>query len=135
MEANFSSAAGSSGTTGLSEETTDTTGQQAAGTSGGASQQTGSALREELANLKSDLDALLGKASSLTDRELGVARDRLMTKFGSMRYAARDMASDAKQQLNQGMEMTTEYVKDKPLQSVAIATGVGLLVGAMLRRH
>jgi ElaB/YqjD/DUF883 family membrane-anchored ribosome-binding protein len=122
-----------------------------------------SKVRSELLNLKSDLDTLMSRASSLTDIELHDARDKMMAKFGSMRQSAKDMAdrasqraseakqqfshkaseakqqfshkaSDAKQQLNQGVDVTTEYIKERPLQSVAIAAGVGFLLGALLRR-
>jgi ElaB/YqjD/DUF883 family membrane-anchored ribosome-binding protein len=95
----------------------------------------GSALRAELTNLKSDLDALMSKASNLTDRELSDARDKMLSKFSSMRSTAKGMASEAQRQLHQGVDATTDYVKEKPLQSVAIATGIGLLLGAVLRRH
>jgi ElaB/YqjD/DUF883 family membrane-anchored ribosome-binding protein len=96
-------------------------------------QQTGEALRTELSNLKSDLDTLMSRASTLTDRELSDARDRLLGKYRSMRYAAKGMADQASQQFNESLEATTDYVKDRPLQALAIATGVGLLLGAVLR--
>lgn len=111
-----------------------------------------SKVRSELLNLKSDLDTLMSRASSMSDTELHNARDKMMAKFGTMQQSAKDMASrasqraadarqqlnqrasDAKQQLDQGMDMTTEYIKERPLQSVAIAAGVGFLLGALLRR-
>ena len=103
--------------------------------SGASSASSGDALRAELSNLKTDLDALMSKASGLTDRELSDARDKLVGKFRSMRHAAQGVATEANRQLHHGMDVTTDYVKEKPLQSVAIATGVGLLLGAVLRRH
>jgi ElaB/YqjD/DUF883 family membrane-anchored ribosome-binding protein len=105
------------------------------GSGGGRSsgQQTGEALRTELSNLKSDLDTLVSRASTLSDRELSDARDRLLGKYRSMRYAAKGMADQASQQFNESLEATTDYVKDRPLQALAIATGVGLLLGAVLR--
>jgi ElaB/YqjD/DUF883 family membrane-anchored ribosome-binding protein len=103
--------------------------------SGRSAESRSTSLREELANLKSDLDSLMSRASTLTDRELSDARDRLMSRFGTMRQSAKGMAEQANRQLNQGMEATSEYVKDNPLQSVAVAAGVGLLLGALLRRH
>lgn len=131
---------GVTGTTGM----TGATGTSAdeAQTTGG---QTGSRLREELANLKRDLDTLMSRAASLTDRELSDARDRLMTRFGSMRESAKGVAQQAREQakgvaqqakgqLDQGMDVTAEYVRDKPLQSVALAAGIGLLLGVLLRR-
>lgn len=91
-------------------------------------------MRDELSMLKSDLDALMSHSSTLNETELQEARDRILARFSSMRYAARGIAEQATKQFSQGRDMTVDYVKDKPLQSVAIAAGVGLLIGAMLRR-
>jgi ElaB/YqjD/DUF883 family membrane-anchored ribosome-binding protein len=84
-------------------------------------------LRSDLADLKKDLDALLGKASTLTDRELRDARDRLLARFGTARDAAQE-------QFQQGLDMACSYAKEKPMQAVAIAAGIGLLLGALSRR-
>lgn len=94
----------------------------------------GPALREELASMKRDLDALIGRASTLSDRELSRARDQLMSRFTSMRHAAKGMAVDARQQLDRGVDVTSDYVREKPFQSVAIAAAAGMLLGALLRR-
>ncbi|MET0962685.1 MAG: DUF883 domain-containing protein [Noviherbaspirillum sp.] len=87
----------------------------------------GSNLRRDLSDLKKDLDALVGKASTLTDRELRDARDRLFVKFGTVREAAQE-------QFKHGVDATCDYVKESPMQAVAIAAGVGLLLGALTRR-
>ncbi len=94
-------------------------------------------LRDELSNLKRDLDDLVSRAALLSESELGEARDKMMVKFGSMRNTARGVAEQARTQLNQGMDVTSDYVRDKPLQSVAIAAGFGMLVGVLMRgsRH
>lgn len=131
METDFSSSAAGTGSTPTGS--TGSAGQKAFDDSTTAGRQSRTSLREELANLKSDLDTLMSHAATLTDRELSDARDRLMTKFGSMRESAKGMASKAGDQLSQGMDVTTEYVKEKPIQSVAIAAGIGLLLGALLR--
>ncbi len=94
----------------------------------------GANLRSDLADLKKDLDALLAKASTLTDRELRDARDRLLARFGTMRVAAQDMAGQAQERLSQGVDMTSEYVKERPMQALAIAAGIGLVLGAITRR-
>ena len=103
--------------------------------------QKGSRLRTELSNLKKDLDSLMSRASSLNENDLRNARDRIMTRFSAMQASAKGFASDAnrrageaKQQLNQGVETGTEYVKERPLQSVAIAAGIGFVLGALFRR-
>lgn len=91
-------------------------------------------IREELATLKSDLDALMSHASTLSENELHEARDRILARFSSMRFAARGIADQASRQFSQGRDITADYVREKPLQSVAIAAGIGLLIGAMTRR-
>lgn len=108
------------------------TGTQASGM--GAGQATGSSVRDQLGKLKSDLDGLMSRASSLSDEELRKAHATLMARFSSLRYSARGIASEASRQLNRGMETTTEYVKEKPMQSVAVAIGAGVLLGMLLRR-
>jgi ElaB/YqjD/DUF883 family membrane-anchored ribosome-binding protein len=97
-----------------------------------SSQATG--LRDELSHLKNDLDALLLHASTLSESELREARDRIMAKFSSMRHAAKGIAEQVNRQLNLGRDVTAEYVRERPLQSVLVAAGMGLLIGALLRR-
>lgn len=101
----------------------------------GAAQRTAATLRSELSNLKNDLDALVSRAPSLSDEELSQAHMQLMSRFSSMRYAAKGIANQASRQLNRSMETTTEYVRDKPMQSVAVAVGTGLLLGLLLKRR
>lgn len=93
-----------------------------------------SGLRDDLSNLKSDLDALMSHASTLTEAELREARDRMMSRFSSARFSAKGMAEQASRQITQGRDITADYVRDKPLQSVAIAAGAGLLLGMIFRR-
>ncbi|MDF3035788.1 MAG: hypothetical protein K0S28_1062 [Paucimonas sp.] len=137
------------------------TGETAIGSESGyyandATQGSGS-LRGNLTSLKSELDELLNRADSLSENELNQAYVQLMTKFSSVRFAAksvadqasrqfrtvadqasrqfRTVADQASRQFNDGVEVTTTYVKDRPLQSVAIATGVGLALGILFGRR
>jgi ElaB/YqjD/DUF883 family membrane-anchored ribosome-binding protein len=104
------------------------------GAASGSTQDTTSRMRTELSNLKRDLDDLMSRATSMSDMEFSEARALLMDKFSSMQRSARGIASEAGKQLSQGADMTSEYVKERPLQAVAVAAGVGLLLGAILRR-
>jgi ElaB/YqjD/DUF883 family membrane-anchored ribosome-binding protein len=106
----------------------------ASGSGGGMQSEDGPALREELASMKKDLDALLARASTLSDRELSRARDQLMSQFNTMQQSAKGMAVQARQQLDRGVDVTSDYVRDKPIQSVAIAAGVGMLLSMLLGR-
>lgn len=124
--------------TGNGSEKAGTTTQTAKGLfneAKGATQRTAASLRSELSSLKDDLDALVNRAPSLSDDELAQAHRQLMAKFSSVRYAAKGIADQASRQLNRSMETTTEYVKDKPMQSVALAVGTGLVLGMLFKRR
>lgn len=101
----------------------------------GTAQRSAATLRSELSGLKNDLDALVNRSASMSDDELSQAHAQLMAKFSSVRYAAKGIASEASRQFNRGMETTTGYVKDKPMQSVAVAVGTGLLLGLLFKRR
>jgi ElaB/YqjD/DUF883 family membrane-anchored ribosome-binding protein len=103
---------------------------------GGTAQDSGSSrMRTELSNLKRDLDDLMSRATSMSDMDLNAARALLMEKYSSMQRSVKGIASEAGKQFSHGADLTSDYVKERPLQAVAIATGVGLLLGALLRRR
>ncbi len=92
-------------------------------------------IREELSAIKSDLDALVNRAASMNEEELARAHAQIMARFSSMRYAARGFADEASRQFNRGVETTHQYVKEKPMQSVGLAVGTGLLLGLLFARR
>lgn len=100
-----------------------------------STQDSSSRMRTELSNLKRDLDDLVSRATSMTDMDLNAARALLMEKYSSMQRSVKGIASEAGKQVSHGADLTSDYVKERPLQSVAIATGIGLLLGAILRRR
>jgi len=101
----------------------------------GGTQRTAATLRSELSNFKNELDSLANRAPSLSDDELVQTYAQLMAKFSSVRYAAKGIANEATRQINRGVETTSAYVKDKPMQSMAVAAGTGLLLGLLFRRR
>jgi ElaB/YqjD/DUF883 family membrane-anchored ribosome-binding protein len=117
----------------LSSGLDDTT--QGAYQSSRRGQSTGAALRTELSNLKSDLDTLISRATNLSEDELRREYSRLMTKFSSLRSSAKNVAAQANQQINRSMDATSGYIREKPLQSVAVATGIGVVLGMLFNRH
>ena len=92
-------------------------------------------LRNDLQLLKTDLDSLVTHAVDLTDAELSNAYDKLVGKVSNVRQSARELADKAEHQLHYGIDVTKTYVKERPKQSVAIALGVGALIGILLARR
>jgi ElaB/YqjD/DUF883 family membrane-anchored ribosome-binding protein len=89
----------------------------------------------EFSNLKADLNDLVSRIPSLSEIDLQAAKDKLLDKYESSRISARAYAADAREKLNHGVEIGGEYVKERPLQSIALAAGVGLLLGALISRR
>lgn len=100
-----------------------------------AGKQVGAVASDELANLRADLDDLISKLPSLSDIDLEKAKDNLMQKIAETKETARDVAHDAREQLDHGIECSREYVKDRPLQSVGYAAAIGFLVGLLTSRR
>jgi ElaB/YqjD/DUF883 family membrane-anchored ribosome-binding protein len=100
-----------------------------------AGKQVGAVASDELANLRSDLDDLISRIPSLSDIDLEKAKDNLIQKIAETRETARDVAHEAREQLDHGIECTRDYVKDRPLQSVGYAAAIGLLIGLLTARR
>ena len=92
-------------------------------------------MREELAQLRADIDHLVGTVGRLANGAAGSVID------GAKRTAtyAGDRAEDAYDAvLAQGgrtLKSTDKTIKAHPYLSIAIASGIGLLVGRLLSRH
>lgn len=100
-----------------------------------AGKKIGAVAHGEMTNLRAELDDLISRLSSLSELELIAAKEKLLSKIESTKAAAKDVTADVTQQFNHGVGVTTEYVKERPLQSVAVAAGVGILLGMLISRR
>ena len=100
-----------------------------------AGKQVGAVASDELENLRADLDDLISRLPSLSDIDLEKAKDNLMQKIAETKEAARDVAQDAREQLDHGIECSRDYVKERPLQSVGYAAAIGFLIGLLTSRR
>ena len=91
-------------------------------------------LRSDLQMLKTDIDSLITHAVDLTDAELSDAYERVAGKVASASQSAREFAGKASDKIHQGVDVSTGYVKDRPKQALALALGLGALVGIILAR-
>ncbi len=99
-----------------------------------AGKQVGSVASDEMLKLKADLDDLIARLPSLSDIDLNAAKEKLLQQVAVAREATNQATASAREKLNQGVEVAGGYVKEKPLQSVAVAAGVGILIGMLIAR-
>jgi ElaB/YqjD/DUF883 family membrane-anchored ribosome-binding protein len=103
---------------------------------GSAKQQSyGQSGKDEMSKLRADLDDLVARIPGLSEMDLNAAKEKLLSSISSSRQTAMNYASEARQQINQRVEATGEYVKEKPMQSVGMAAGIGFLLGLLLSRR
>lgn len=100
-----------------------------------AGKQIGAVAQGEMSTLRAELDSLISRISSMSDLELAAAKESLLAKIESTKVAAKGIAADVTQQINHGVGVTTDYVKERPLQSVAVAAGIGILLGMLISRR
>lgn len=91
-------------------------------------------LRSDLQLLKTDIDSLVTHAVDLTDAELSDAYEKIAGKVSAVGQSAREFAGKASDTIHHGVDVSTEYVKDRPKQSLALALGIGTLIGILLAR-
>ena len=100
-----------------------------------AGQQIGAVAHGEMSTLRAELDSIISRVSSMSELELAAAKERLLGKIEASKVAAKGIAADVTQQINHGVGVTTDYVKERPLQSVAVAAGIGILLGMLISRR
>lgn len=97
--------------------------------------QIGAVAKEEVTSLRADLDELTSSLATLSEFELSAAKEKILAKIESAKVTAKGMAKDVTQQINHGVDVTTDYVKERPLQSMAVAASVGILLGMLISRR
>lgn len=99
-----------------------------------ASKQVGAVASDEMSKLKADLDDLIARVPSLSEMDLNAAKEKLLDQVAIARETAKQATLGAREKLNHGVEAAGGYVKDRPFQSVALAAGVGILIGMLITR-
>jgi ElaB/YqjD/DUF883 family membrane-anchored ribosome-binding protein len=86
---------------------------------------------EHISRLMDEAEAML----------VGPVSDRVADKFSDLRVRleqlqtkAMDVYGDARQKVVAGARATDETIRSHPYESLAIALGIGVLLGALIRR-
>ena len=94
--------------------------------------QTPEALLNDLRALVIEAEKMMGAAvSEHTDD----AMDALRTRYAAAQERVGEIYESAKKNVTAGAKYTDETIRANPYQSIAIAAGVGLLVGVLVGRR
>ncbi len=89
-------------------------------------------LLDELHSLVSEAEKMIGDtASEATGDALGALRSR----YEDMQEQLSDVYEGAKKKIVAGAKYTDETIRENPYQSMAVAAGLGLVVGVLLGRR
>jgi ElaB/YqjD/DUF883 family membrane-anchored ribosome-binding protein len=88
-------------------------------------------IKDSLGDLVEDTRALLAATADVAGEKVTAARERVANAL----EAAKDTYSEAQKSAVAGAKATDKVIRDHPYQSIAIAFGVGALVGLLLGRR
>lgn len=97
-----------------------------------AAQKTNDDLKEQIAALKGDVAELTKVIGEMTSAAAEQARGTVAQTVKQTAEAAVETGAQVAHAADDGLAQTLEYVRDKPANAVAIAAGVGFLVGMMM---
>jgi ElaB/YqjD/DUF883 family membrane-anchored ribosome-binding protein len=88
-------------------------------------------IRDNIGDLVEDTRALLAATADVAGDKVTAARERVASAL----EAAKETCAEAQKNAVAGARAADKLVRDNPYQSIAIAFGVGALVGLLLRRR
>ncbi|MDO8541544.1 MAG: hypothetical protein Q7S40_13980 [Opitutaceae bacterium] len=100
--------------------------------SSATSAQTPKELLNDLYSLVADAEKMMGDAVS---EHTGEAVSAMRARFNIAQERLGEMYTGAREKVVAGAKYTDESIRENPYQSIAIAAGVGLLVGVLLGRR
>lgn len=92
-------------------------------------------LLEDLQTVVRDAEALLQETATHTGERVAAIRARAEESLQQAKARLAETHDEVLQNARDAAQATENYVKQNPWQSVAIAAGVGLLIGLLLRRR
>jgi len=88
-------------------------------------------MNNEMGQLADDARALMTATADVAGEKVADARKRLAAALDS----AKDMAGRVRDKAVEGARMADETVREHPYQAIAIALGVGAIIGCLLARR
>lgn len=91
-------------------------------------------LEKQVQDLRNDIAAIASTLSDLGSQKLNEAKDRAQTMYENARAQGDEALNDAREKLTQTQDSICACVREKPMMSLAIAAGIGFVIGQILRR-
>jgi ElaB/YqjD/DUF883 family membrane-anchored ribosome-binding protein len=89
--------------------------------------------------LLAELQALVGEAEQMISGSAGEATDgaldTLRSRYEAMQEQLADVYENTKKKIVAGAKYTDTTIRENPYQSMAVAAGLGLLVGVLIGRR
>ena len=89
--------------------------------------------------LLTELQALVGEAEKMISESVGETTDEavgaLRARYELMQERMSDLYDGAKKKVVAGAKYTDATIRENPYQAIAVAAGLGLLVGVLLGRR
>lgn len=93
------------------------------------------ALKKDLAALRKDIGALAKTVGDQASASSDDTMDMLKEKIAALRTEIEGAARTARARGAEGVASVERHIEEKPLQSMLIALGAGLLIGKLLDRR
>jgi len=89
-------------------------------------------LLDELRTLVADAEKMVGESlDENSEQVVGALRQR----YEAAQERLGEVYENARKKITQGAKYTDETIRENPYQSIAVAVGLGLLVGVLLGRR
>lgn len=90
-------------------------------------------LLENIHQLMTEVESLVAQPGN-SDTEAGSKLEHLKDRLNGATEKLQDAYQSARKKIIAGAKQTDETIRSHPYQSLAIALGIGVLVGALIRR-
>lgn len=92
-------------------------------------------LIKNIQKLMDEVEAIVAKSADTTGGVLSEKLEELQDRFATARERATGYYKAARRRVSEGAEYADETIRAHPYESLAVALGVGVLLGAILRRR
>lgn len=92
-------------------------------------------LKKDIAELRASIETLTRDVTSMSQSMSDGLKERASRTADSVRNGARNAANEIGVKGRQSAEAVENTVRDKPLQSLVVAFGAGLLLAQLLRKR